>query len=246
MNVCSVTECAGKAIKRGWCHNHYERWRRNGHPTKTAKELRAEAPQEAVEPTEKACKKCGEVKPLDAFYRRVTPSLWYYTKCKVCVDVERTAKRLQKRLDNPPAPRTPVDHGECAFHDCHRKAKTQLLGKGGPEGWYCGAHYLQWDANRELTSTRVVRKSYINDKFRRCTACDTVKPQDDFHNRTGGGKQGQCRACYYKVVRTNILVKEGRVEEALAMAESMPDNIREKYVGKCLNAINALRRGEES
>ena len=34
MTVCSVDGCdGGTPIVRGWCRNHYERWRRNGDPT---------------------------------------------------------------------------------------------------------------------------------------------------------------------------------------------------------------------
>lgn len=30
--TCSVEECCGPAIKRGWCRKHYERWRIHGDP----------------------------------------------------------------------------------------------------------------------------------------------------------------------------------------------------------------------
>src|SRR3990167_712477 len=30
---CSIPECMGRPVGRGWCRNHYDRWRRNGGPT---------------------------------------------------------------------------------------------------------------------------------------------------------------------------------------------------------------------
>lgn len=32
MKVCSVEGCGGKAHARGWCRNHYQRWRAHGDP----------------------------------------------------------------------------------------------------------------------------------------------------------------------------------------------------------------------
>lgn len=32
--ICSITECTNLSRSRGWCNTHYERWRRNGDPTK--------------------------------------------------------------------------------------------------------------------------------------------------------------------------------------------------------------------
>lgn len=34
MTICSIEECGGKVLARGWCGKHYERWRRYGDPAK--------------------------------------------------------------------------------------------------------------------------------------------------------------------------------------------------------------------
>ena len=80
-------------------------------------------------------------------------------------------------------------------------------------------------------------RSYVNDKVRRCTACNTIKAQAEFHGRKGGGSQSQCKRCQYLTVRTNVLIRERRFQEALTMAQSMPEAIRKKYVDKVSNAI---------
>lgn len=246
MNVCSIEGCdkTQQYLKRGWCNNHYEKWRRHGDPLADGRALYYQkSAQEALEAGEKACKKCGEVKPLSEYY--VNPRGWVYTYCKTCHNLKRAAKALADRIANPPAPRTPVDHGLCAFEGCRNKGKSRLSHRGGPEGWFCTPHWIQWDRHEELKPLKKVKKSYINDKFRRCTACDEVKPQQEFHGRTGGGKQTQCKECQYLVVRASALMREGRYEEALTKARSMPVAIRERYVGKVLDAIASAGRGEE-
>jgi hypothetical protein len=30
--TCSLNECSGRTVTRGWCKKHYERWRRTGNP----------------------------------------------------------------------------------------------------------------------------------------------------------------------------------------------------------------------
>lgn len=32
-NQCSISECDARALRRGWCDSHYQRWRRNGGPS---------------------------------------------------------------------------------------------------------------------------------------------------------------------------------------------------------------------
>jgi hypothetical protein len=33
--ICSIETCLRRLYARGWCHPHYERWRRVGHPTES-------------------------------------------------------------------------------------------------------------------------------------------------------------------------------------------------------------------
>lgn len=43
---CSVVNCDKRAVARGWCDNHWHRWKRNGDPLTPAKKGRpAEAPE---------------------------------------------------------------------------------------------------------------------------------------------------------------------------------------------------------
>jgi hypothetical protein len=35
MKLCSIEDCDRKVVARGWCGLHWQRWRRNGHPTET-------------------------------------------------------------------------------------------------------------------------------------------------------------------------------------------------------------------
>lgn len=247
MKKCGIAGCdkTQQYLKRGWCNNHYEKFRRTGSPMGSGRRSPAQVERDA-EAGVKACKKCGEVKPLSEFYRRLTPSLWYYTNCKACHDLYREARQLAERLANPPVPRTPIDHGPCAFEGCRNKGRSRLSHRGGPEGWFCNPHWIQWDKHEELVPLRDSSRSYINDKFRLCTACETVKPQNDFYARTTGGTQSQCKECQYKVARLNALLREGRYNEARGIARTMPVAIREKYMARVSNAIKSDGRGEES
>lgn len=235
---CKVEGCTDEVrVKiRGYCHKHYERWLRNGDPTVDGRALyneRRRAKSRATSDlTEKQCSVCKKVKPLGEYYSRGD---WSYTWCKACHSDKMTANRLQKRLDNPKKNgRPPVDHGDCAFDGCTKEGKSRL--KGGPDGWYCHGHWQQWDRNIELHPLRAMRKSHINDDFRLCTVCDTVKPATGFYQRTSGGKQSQCKECQVKIGRFNALMREGRAEDALTVAYKMPERVQGKYVERATNA----------
>ncbi|MER7063905.1 HNH endonuclease [Streptomyces albidoflavus] len=35
--ICSINECTGTAVARGWCDKHYRRWKKSGDPTATSR-----------------------------------------------------------------------------------------------------------------------------------------------------------------------------------------------------------------
>ena len=63
--VCSIQECDGTVVARGWCTKHYTRWQRHGDPTATTRQ-----PPATAEATEKHCPRCANVKPIDQFGKR--------------------------------------------------------------------------------------------------------------------------------------------------------------------------------
>ncbi len=221
-----------KYLRRGMCRKHYERNRRNGDPTVSGYALRAvrqaEARRAVGKQTEKQCSVCKKTKPLTEYYSRGD---WYYKHCKSCHADKNAAIRMQQRLDNPPAPRTYVDHGDCAFDTCTNKGRTQL--SNGPEGWYCMAHYTQWDRNKELVTLKVIHKSAVDDKFRRCTSCFKVKTHNEFYPRTNGhGLQSTCKPCLVLRNRFNQLIREGRVADAATVWDKMPEDMKSKTAAR--------------
>jgi hypothetical protein len=246
MDVCKVEGCNNegrpdsrtgkKFLRRGMCHKHYARWLRNGDPLVDGRWLRklrkAIEEYNAPEVTEKQCSVCKKTKPIAEYYKRGD---WTYTWCKACHKDKMDAQRLQQRLENPPKPKEPVDHGKCAFPDCNNKAKTRLT--NGPEGWFCPGHWQQGYSGKEMTPLKVIRKSEIDDRFRRCTSCLKVKTHEQFHNRTHGkGKQAECKECLYKRVRFNLFLKQGRLDDAVEIYNTMPPIMQDKLENRLKEA----------
>ena len=240
MDVCKVEGCKNEGspdyrsgrryLRRGWCHNHYERWRRNGDPTVDGIALYADKRRgmsaAVVEAGEKECKVCKQTKPLSDYY--TNKNGWAFTQCKLCWNADMKARRIEQALRNPKPKRVKTDHGECAFEGCSNKGKTHL--NDGPEGWHCTAHWMQWNKHHELKPLKQIKKSIIDDDFRICTKCDRVKPQGQFHARTGrSGRQSTCKECQGMQTRFNVLIKHGRVDEARAVWESMPESLQKHY-----------------
>lgn len=233
MKVCTVEGCESTKYKaNGFCMAHYEKNRRYGDPLADGRAIYREqlaAEKAAVGPiTEKQCKTCKQVKPIEDFY--VRDGTWVYTWCKACHKDRTDAGRMQNRLDNPPKPKTPVDHGQCSYELCEAKAKVR---NKDDNNWYCTGHWQQWWSGREMTDLRPSSKSYIDERFRRCTKCKKVKTHDDFHNRTNGnGKQSVCKECTLLATRFNALLAQDRFEEALAKTEEMPEVMQKHYLSR--------------
>lgn len=214
-------------LKRGMCGAHYEKWRRTGNAEGPDGRGR---PRKVNGPT-KVCKGCKETKDTEAdFYKRGD---WIYTYCKKCHNKRTMAVYLRHKLERGPLVK--VEHGECDFEDCGRKAKTQI--PNGPVGWYCGTHYNQWLVKKELRPVRKQTKPFKNDKFRECTVCHIIKSVDDYHVRVTGVVQAVCKVCAGQQARFHRLMRETRYEEALEKAQAMAEDAREKYVDLASTAI---------
>lgn len=101
--ACAVELCDRPISKRDWCNRHYLRWRRHGDP------LAGRPPwDEFTMPTEKACRRCGEVKPLELFATRSAARDGKSPWCKACgtayyheTSDERAAYRERWVAENP-------------------------------------------------------------------------------------------------------------------------------------------------
>lgn len=229
---CKVEDCERTNLKGpNWCEMHYERARRNdGDPTADglaayqAKRLAKRAVANAT--GEKTCSVCKTTKPLSEYYSR---NDWYYKHCKACHKDMTDANRLQQRLDNPSEQkhRRAEEIGPCVFVGCGRVSRSTL--NGGPAGWYCKAHYNQWHRTGEMWKLNTKRTSYINDRFRRCTTCRSIKPHEQFYLRTGGvGRQTECKTCKVYRNRFNAVLVKGKVGEAVAIFDEMPKELQDR------------------
>jgi 5-methylcytosine-specific restriction endonuclease McrA len=99
--LCAIENCGRLVSKREWCNRHYLRWRRHGDP------LAGRPPwDEFTIPTEKACRNCGALKPLDQFATRSAARDGKSPWCKACFleysrahyypDKRSSAERYQK------------------------------------------------------------------------------------------------------------------------------------------------------
>lgn len=229
--VCKIEDCEKSVRSRGWCQNHYEKWRRTGHPlgTKvTGRKPKARAVHE------KRCTICREVKTRENFYVSKKGHLSSY--CKPCHNV-RTAedqRRAREKARDGRPKRQPVREQDCSFPGCVNEGRTYLNGQV-----ICGSHYMQHHSGKELTPLRPLVTSYIDENVRRCTGCLEVKRHEAFHVRPNGKSQQRCKVCMGLGVRWATLMREGRLQEAVDVVERMPEPLREKYRGKTADRINS-------
>ena len=176
---------------------------------------------------------CKKVKPASEFYltNRNYPEVglsgqYLHSYCKPCF----SERRKEARRANPKPRRKSLSLTKpCAFDGCINTAESRFRGQTAP---LCQAHYWQLYMGKELSPLRDHRKSYVDENHRRCTGCDEVKDTSAFAKNSRGGYQGRCMACYSKTNRFNTLVREGRLEEARRLAETLPERLKEKYLTK--------------
>lgn len=227
--TCKIDECDVHAKSRGMCARHYAQWRRTQPP----------APVPVV--YEKRCPICEEVKPSSEYYVHKTGfhagKLQSY--CKTCHHKKMRAQRFEKMSEKKASPpRTLIRDMDCAYEGCDRKAKTRHNG----EGPYCSSHYTQVYLGQELRPVTRKDKSHIDDVVRKCTGCNRIKPEEMFYRRSNGACLTWCKSCSKKVSTFNVRLRGGAVEEALSIAENMPQPLRNKYVDIASSQLN--KRGE--
>jgi hypothetical protein len=87
--TCSISPCARPAVGRGWCINHWMRWRDHGDP-------RGGGPSHIGKAIDwpdgtRSCTKCHERKPLDQFHKVKNATLGRRSNCKACRSAQMKA-----------------------------------------------------------------------------------------------------------------------------------------------------------
>ena len=242
VNQCSIEGCerTQKYLKRTWCNSHYEAWRRHGHPTDYTRNWGRGKKRVVNGPTKK-CKTCGEVKDTEKDFYKNNKG-WVYVHCKKCHNKKTMAIYLKNKLQKPPKEKREPE--QCAFPDCRNTDEAgRILKPGAPEGRFCGAHHQQWASKQELTPLRRHNRVFKNDNFKQCTVCFEVKPVESYHLRTKGTRQSVCKKCASTMARMHLLRRQGRFDDALEKAQSLPESVREMYVTQIANAIAEAENG---
>ena len=173
----------------------------------------------------RTCTKCGVTRPITEYYVNKNTG-WVWRSCKKCHNEYTRARH--EATKKPPKVRVKRILGPCSFEGCEKTESSRGL---------CSGHYQQNLLGRELTPLQKVEKSYINDDWRKCTCCMTVKQTSEFHRRSGPGYQSFCKTCMSLTNSIDTLIRQGRLEEAMSRAVTVPEARREKYVGKVTQAI---------
>lgn len=79
--TCSIGDCGGKVIARGWCNKHYLRWRNHGDPLGGGPELK---PAVDHDDGSRTCSACGLRQPIAQFDLDRTASRGRRAQCKLC------------------------------------------------------------------------------------------------------------------------------------------------------------------
>lgn len=119
-------------------------------------------------------------------------------------DEELRAEKAAKKLGRPR-----IEMGMCEGPECDREAKVVT-----PQP-LCSAHYNQQNAGKPLTPIK--RKSPRQEADapqRRCSVCQRIKDTDDFHTRTNGKPQSECKVCVKYRARLNFLKRTDQHDRA--------------------------------
>ena len=232
---CKIDGCSNKVRARGWCHNHYQRWLRNGDPTASGWSVMRTRKPRTKATTEKRCARCGETKPADEFYTVERPYGTYLSAyCKPCHSEYHAIKWAEYMAERGPMPRKRHDE-PCEFEGCDKTAKTRFQGSGQ---WLCSGHDQQRRDGRELTPLRDNMPSYINDRVRKCTGCEKIKGVHDFYFRPNGTSHSRCKEC--AILASNFMqaIRNGNLDLALGIAGRMPERLKNKYMDKLATQLN--------
>ena len=90
---CSVDGCDKNVIARGWCPMHYQRWYVNGDVGHAARRWTWTDPNAS----EKACSRCGEVKPMGQFHKTTKIKDGRVSCCKACLVGGYRERALQRK-----------------------------------------------------------------------------------------------------------------------------------------------------
>jgi len=135
VEFCS-TGCGKVVLARGWCATHYQRWRTTGSPG-GAELLRISGDPDA---TEKRCTVCGEVRPIEDFYKTSRVRDGRFSYCRFCAIRQNKSQSLRRKYGLTITDRDALvaaQKGACpicketpaklVIDHCHRSGKVRAL-----------------------------------------------------------------------------------------------------------------------
>ncbi|KAK9866223.1 hypothetical protein WJX84_005326 [Apatococcus fuscideae] len=137
---------------------------------------------------EKACRRCGLMKPANNFYRNKTNADGLYNNCKSCFAEDAVGRR--ERL--APLEERTVSHKACKRCNEDKPSSEFYRNRLMADGLYshCKSCYSQ--AATERSEQREIAPE------KQCRRCRETKQADDFYHSkmTADGLQSYCKACY--------------------------------------------------
>lgn len=137
--VCTVEGCLSLVQGRGYCPNHYQRWRRNGDPTMDARSRVVVRPDGT-----RNCTKCGEVKSPAEFCKNRLGTGGLSPWCRPCMSAAERAsiasiaanadRNRRRRADREAARRAAKANGQQG----EEITRDGLRARDGDQCPYCG------------------------------------------------------------------------------------------------------------
>ena len=95
---CAILDCGRRVKARGWCSSHLEKWRRYGDPEHVPP--RTARLHARIAAGEKACRRCGEVKPFEGFAPDPHRADGFRDECRPCghLAVREWASRNREKV----------------------------------------------------------------------------------------------------------------------------------------------------